>query len=68
MFHFTLLMLLSGAEVAIKIQRPGCEELIAVDLFILRWYCAQVRGLKMVYLSQCYIVILSLYYYCFFQL
>lgn len=33
----------NGAQVAIKIQRPGCEELIAVDLFILRWYAQLVQ-------------------------
>jgi len=30
--------LLNGDTVAIKIQRPGCEEIIALDLYILRWW------------------------------
>ncbi|KAJ8612860.1 hypothetical protein CTAYLR_002033 [Chrysophaeum taylorii] len=29
--------------VALKVQRPGCEEVIALDLFILRWWARQVR-------------------------
>ena len=33
----------NGAKVAIKIQRPNCEESVAVDLFILRWYAAQLQ-------------------------
>lgn len=33
----------NGAKVAIKIQRPHCEESVAVDLFILRWYAAQLQ-------------------------
>ena len=28
----------NGDTVAIKIQRPGCEEIIALDLYILRWW------------------------------
>lgn len=28
----------NGAQVAIKIQRPNCEESIAIDVYILRWY------------------------------
>ncbi len=28
----------NGAKVAIKIQRPNCEDAIAIDLFVLRWY------------------------------
>ena len=28
----------NGDQVAIKIQRPNCEEAIAVDLYIMRWY------------------------------
>ena len=35
----------NGAEVAIKIQRPNCEEAIAVDLYILRWYSSQIQSL-----------------------
>jgi predicted unusual protein kinase regulating ubiquinone biosynthesis (AarF/ABC1/UbiB family) len=30
----------NGAKVAIKIQRPYCEESIAVDMFIMRWYAS----------------------------
>ncbi|RYG66471.1 hypothetical protein EON64_09660 [archaeon] len=26
-----------GAQVAIKIQRPNCEEGVAIDIYILRW-------------------------------
>lgn len=33
----------SGEIVALKVQRPGCEEIIALDLFILRWWARQVR-------------------------
>lgn len=33
----------SGARVAIKIQRPGCEPSVAVDLFILRWYADRIQ-------------------------
>lgn len=33
----------NGVKVAIKIQRPNCEESVAVDLFILRWYAAQLQ-------------------------
>jgi aarF domain-containing kinase len=42
----------NGAKVAIKIQRPNCEESIAIDLFILRWY-AQLfqRLLKLIEVS-----------------
>mmetsp|Transcript_21397 Transcript_21397/g.67123 ORF Transcript_21397/g.67123 Transcript_21397/m.67123 type:complete len:788 (-) Transcript_21397:199-2562(-) len=29
--------------VALKVQRPGCEEIIALDLFILRWWARQIR-------------------------
>jgi ABC1 atypical kinase-like domain len=28
----------NGDVVAIKIQRPNCEEIIALDLYILRWW------------------------------
>eukprot|EP00640_Fibrocapsa_japonica_P000829 CAMPEP_0113934326 /NCGR_PEP_ID=MMETSP1339-20121228/1653_1 /TAXON_ID=94617 /ORGANISM="Fibrocapsa japonica" /LENGTH=726 /DNA_ID=CAMNT_0000936077 /DNA_START=52 /DNA_END=2232 /DNA_ORIENTATION=+ /assembly_acc=CAM_ASM_000762 len=28
----------NGAEVALKVQRPGCEEIISLDLYVLRWY------------------------------
>lgn len=28
----------NGDEVALKIQRPNCEEIIALDLYILRWW------------------------------
>lgn len=30
--------LVNGDTVAIKIQRPGCEEIVALDLYILRWW------------------------------
>jgi len=33
----------NGAKVAIKIQRPNCEENIAVDLYVLRWYAQQIQ-------------------------
>ncbi len=33
----------NGAKVAIKIQRPRCEEAIAIDLFILRFYASLVQ-------------------------
>jgi len=28
----------TGETVALKIQRPGCEEIIALDLYVLRWW------------------------------
>jgi hypothetical protein len=28
----------NGDVVALKIQRPGCEEIIALDLYVLRWW------------------------------
>ncbi|KAJ1397487.1 ABC1 family-domain-containing protein, partial [Ochromonadaceae sp. CCMP2298] len=34
----------NGAKVAIKIQRPKCEDSVAVDLYILRWYAQRVQG------------------------
>jgi aarF domain-containing kinase len=34
----------NGAYVAIKIQRPHCEESVAVDLFVLRWYAMRVQS------------------------
>lgn len=34
----------NGAKVAIKIQRPNCEESIAIDLFVLRWYAALIQN------------------------
>lgn len=33
----------NNAKVAIKIQRPKCEESIAVDLFVMRWYAARIQ-------------------------
>lgn len=33
----------NGAKVAIKIQRPKCEEAIAIDLFVMRWYSEQIQ-------------------------
>eukprot|EP00981_Chlorochromonas_danica_P009506 scaffold2709_cov163-Ochromonas_danica.AAC.8 len=33
----------NGASVAIKIQRPKCEDSIAMDMFILRWYAARLQ-------------------------
>jgi aarF domain-containing kinase len=35
----------NGAEVAIKIQRPNCEESIAIDIFILRWYAQRIQSI-----------------------
>jgi aarF domain-containing kinase len=35
----------NGAKVAIKIQRPNCEEAIAVDLFVLRWYALRIQSI-----------------------
>lgn len=28
----------TGQEIALKIQRPNCEDIIALDLYILRWW------------------------------
>jgi aarF domain-containing kinase len=28
----------NGETVALKIQRPGCEDIIALDLYVLRWW------------------------------
>lgn len=36
-------LLSNGAKVAIKIQRPKCEEAIAVDLYVMRWYAQQIQ-------------------------
>ena len=37
----------NGAMVAIKIQRPNCEESVAIDMFIMRWYASLLqRALK----------------------
>ena len=33
----------NGAQVAIKIQRPNCEDAIATDLYILRFYASVVQ-------------------------
>lgn len=33
----------NGAKVAVKVQRPGCEESIAVDLYVMRWYSQQIQ-------------------------
>lgn len=33
----------NGQSVAVKIQRPNCEELIELDLFILRWYSKRAQ-------------------------
>lgn len=35
----------NGEEVAIKIQRPGCEEIIALDLYVLRWWSGIYNGI-----------------------
>jgi predicted unusual protein kinase regulating ubiquinone biosynthesis (AarF/ABC1/UbiB family) len=35
----------NGAKVAIKIQRPACEESIAIDMFIMRWYSSVAQGI-----------------------
>ena len=35
----------AGDLVAIKIQRPGCEEIISVDLYIMRWYAGLLTWL-----------------------
>ena len=34
-----------GRQVAIKVQRPGCEATIALDLHILRSYSQTLKGL-----------------------
>jgi predicted unusual protein kinase regulating ubiquinone biosynthesis (AarF/ABC1/UbiB family) len=36
-------LLRNGAVVAIKIQRPRCEEAISVDLYVMRWYAEQLQ-------------------------
>lgn len=33
----------TGQVVALKVQRPGCEQIIALDLFVLRWWARQIR-------------------------
>lgn len=38
----------TGELVALKVQRPDCEELIRLDLFVLRWWsgiCSEIFGL-----------------------
>jgi ABC1 atypical kinase-like domain len=34
----------NGATVALKIQRPKCEEIIALDLYVLRWWSGVYNG------------------------
>jgi ABC1 atypical kinase-like domain len=35
----------NGETVALKIQRPKCEEIIALDLYILRWWSGVYNGI-----------------------
>lgn len=35
----------NGDTVALKIQRPGCEEIIALDLYVLRWWSGVYNGI-----------------------
>jgi aarF domain-containing kinase len=35
----------NGDLVALKIQRPGCEEIIALDLYVLRWWSGVYNGI-----------------------
>lgn len=35
----------NGARVAVKIQRPNCEDAIAIDLFVMRWYATQMQSI-----------------------
>lgn len=35
----------NGETVALKIQRPKCEEIIALDLYILRWWSGLYNGI-----------------------
>ncbi len=33
----------TGEVVAVKVQRPRCEEIISVDLYVLRWYAGLIN-------------------------
>lgn len=33
----------TGETVAVKVQRPRCEEIISVDLYVLRWYAGLIN-------------------------
>jgi aarF domain-containing kinase len=45
----------NGHLVAVKVQRPGCEATIALDLYILRWYSSLLtKGLKA--LGRCSVI------------
>jgi aarF domain-containing kinase len=35
----------NSALVAIKIQRPNCEDAIAIDLYIMRWYASLIQNI-----------------------
>ena len=35
----------NGETVALKIQRPACEEIIALDLYVLRWWSGVYNGI-----------------------
>ena len=35
----------NGELVALKIQRPSCEEIIALDLYVLRWWSGVYNGI-----------------------
>jgi predicted unusual protein kinase regulating ubiquinone biosynthesis (AarF/ABC1/UbiB family) len=35
----------NGETVALKIQRPNCEEIIALDLYVLRWWSGVYNGI-----------------------
>jgi len=38
-------LIANGDTVALKIQRPGCEEIIALDLYVLRWWSGVYNGI-----------------------
>lgn len=38
-------LLSNGDTVALKIQRPGCEDIIALDLYVLRWWSGVYNAL-----------------------
>jgi hypothetical protein len=63
-YHCRLLS--NGDEVALKIQRPKCEEIIALDLYILRWvsplvFCVHIARSSRLQCSHRGLVVISIF-------
>uniref|UniRef100_A0A7S3JTP8 Protein kinase domain-containing protein n=2 Tax=Aureoumbra lagunensis TaxID=44058 RepID=A0A7S3JTP8_9STRA len=41
-----------GAIVALKVQRPKCEEIITLDLFILRWWARRITDFLQIFFGR----------------